>query len=69
MQKQENKNLRQSMKDLEQIANWFEQQKEIDVELGIKKAKEGAELLKTTKKQLEEIENEFREIKESIDRD
>ncbi len=68
MQKEESKNLRESMKKLEQTANWFEQQKEIDVELGIKKAKEGVELLKTTKKQLEEIENEFREIKESVER-
>jgi len=66
MSKDTKKTLAESMKKLEEIANWFENQKEIDVENGIKKAKEGVSLLKSTRKQLEEVENEFIEIKKNL---
>ncbi len=55
-----------SLKELEKIAAWFEQQEEIDVEDGIAHVKAGAKLIKDTKKKLASIENEFEEIKKSL---
>ena len=66
MTKDTKQTLGESMKKLEEIANWFESQKEINIENGIEKAKEGASLLKSTRKQLDEVENEFREIKKTL---
>lgn len=56
-----------SLKELEKITTWFEQQDEIDIEQGIAKVKEGAALIKETKKNLTTIENEFEEVKKSLD--
>ncbi len=61
--------LGKSMKKLEEIANWFENQEEIDIENGIEKAKEGASLLVSTRKQLDNVENEFKEIKKTLQGD
>ncbi len=58
--------LASSLKKLENIANWFDQNENIDVEEGIKHVKEGALLIKETKKKLAAIENEFEEIKKSM---
>ena len=54
------------LKRLSQISEWFEQQEELDIEDGLKKVKEAAELIKSTKQRLREIENEFGEIKKEI---
>jgi len=54
------------LKKLSQISEWFEQQEELDIEDGLKKVKEAAELIKSTKQRLREIENEFGEIKKEI---
>ncbi|MEA3344576.1 MAG: exodeoxyribonuclease VII small subunit [Patescibacteria group bacterium] len=54
------------LKKLSQISEWFEQQEELDIEDGLKKVKEAAELIKRTKQRLQEIENEFGEIKKEI---
>jgi exonuclease VII small subunit len=54
------------LKKLSQISEWFEQQEELDIEDGLKKVKEAAELIKSTKQRLKEIENEFGEIKKEI---
>jgi len=54
------------LKRLSQISEWFEQQEELDIEDGLKKVKEAAELIKSTKQRLKEIENEFGEIKKEI---
>ncbi len=58
--------LGKALKELEQIAQWFEEQEEIDVEKGIDKVKQGAVLIKDTKKRLQDIENEFEEVKKSL---
>lgn len=65
----ERKNLNKNLKRLSDISEWFENQEEIDVEEGLDKVKEAAELIKISKERLKEIENEFEEIKRTIDQD
>jgi hypothetical protein len=60
-------NLQETLKKLEDIAHWFEQQQDIDVEKGLVKIKEAAELIKASKKRLGEVENEFIEIQKDIE--
>ncbi|MBI5221102.1 MAG: exodeoxyribonuclease VII small subunit [Candidatus Liptonbacteria bacterium] len=55
-----------SLGKLEQIVAWFEQQEEVDVELGLLKVKEGAALIKELKEKLKKVENEFEEIKKDL---
>ena len=61
------KNLKSNLEKLTLIANWFEDQEEIDVEEGLKKVKESVEILKEAKKQFSDIENQFEEIKREIE--
>jgi len=56
-------------KKLDEIVDWFENQEEVDVEAGLTRVKEGAELVKTCKKRLSEIENEFEQIKREVGND
>ena len=56
-----------SLKKLETIARWFDMQKEVDVEEGLKKVREGAGLIKELKSKLKKVENEFKEIKKELD--
>ncbi|MDD5071450.1 MAG: exodeoxyribonuclease VII small subunit [Patescibacteria group bacterium] len=58
--------LNDQLRRLSEIAEWFEQQEEVDVEEGLKKVKEAALLIKMSKKRLTEVENEFEEIKKDI---
>lgn len=62
----EKTNLNDSLKKLAEITEWFDSQEEVDVEAGLKKVKEGAVLIKESKKRLAEIENEFEEVKKSM---
>jgi len=62
-----NVNLKQSLKELNEIVSWFEGQEEIDVELGLEKVKQGAALVKQCKKRLSEIENEFAQIQRDVE--
>ncbi len=59
--------LKDSLKKLEEIVQWFENREEADVEMGLEKVKEGAELIKESRKRLEKLENEFEKVKESMD--
>ena len=59
-------NIQDQLKKLESIATWFEKEKEFDVEEGLVKIKEGAELVKKLKTRLKEVENEFRELEAEI---
>lgn len=59
--------LKDSLKKLKDIVSWFDEQEEIDVELGLEKVKEGAELIKESKKQLKELENEFEKVKADLE--
>lgn len=66
MTKKEKVNVSKSLKKLEGIVGWFEEQKDIDIEKGLEKVKEGAGIIKTLKERLKEVENEFNEIKEDL---
>lgn len=59
-------NIGETLKKLETIAVWFENQKEADIEEGLNKVREGAELIKELKSKLKEAENEFNEIKKEL---
>ena len=55
-----------SLKKLEKIVQWFQEQEELDVEQGLDKVKEGAVLVKELKGKLQDVENEFIEIKQKL---
>jgi len=59
-------NLTDALKKLEDINDWFEHQDEIDVEAGLEKVKEGVKLVKASQTRLQEIQNEFEEIKKDM---
>lgn len=58
--------LTSDLKKLSAISEWFEEQEEVDVEEGLKKVKEAAALIKTSRERLKAVENEFEEIKKEI---
>ncbi|MDP1689942.1 MAG: exodeoxyribonuclease VII small subunit [bacterium] len=60
-------NLKESLKKLNEIVEWFESQDEIDVEAGLGKIREGAALVKVCKKRLSEVENEFEQIQRDVE--
>ncbi len=66
MPKSETTNLTDTIKKLRSITEWFESQSEVDVERGLEKVKEGAELIKTGRARLKELENEFEEVKKKL---
>jgi hypothetical protein len=57
----------EKVKKLEQIAAWFESQKEANVEEGLEKVREAGGLIKELEGQLAEVENEFSEIRGEIE--
>ncbi len=59
--------LGESLKKLESITAWFEEQDEIDVEKALEKVKEGVTLIKASKERLREVENEFEIVKKELD--
>lgn len=66
----ENKtNLNENLKKLAEISAWFNSQKELDLELGLEKVKEAAAIIKSSKEQLEKLENEFQEIEKEFTQD
>jgi len=65
----EKQGLKKLLQELGQIADWFEQREELDVEEGIEKVKKAAVLIKQSKARLKEVENEFEEIKKEIEKE
>ncbi|MCF7795730.1 exodeoxyribonuclease VII small subunit [Patescibacteria group bacterium] len=64
----ENKvDLSKNLKKLEEISSWFENQKELNVEEGLKKVKEALGLVKESKKELQNVKNEFEEIEKEFE--
>lgn len=59
-------NLTETIKKLRAITAWFESQDEIDVEKGLERIKDGAELIKASRTRLKELENEFEEVKKQL---
>jgi len=66
-EKSDSKNLNSNLKRLSEIAEWFDNQKEIDVEEGLNKVKEAVGLIKASKERLKAVENEFEEIKKAME--
>jgi len=64
-----NKNLNENLKKLEEISEWFDNSKEVDVEEGLEKVKEAVVLIKESKERLKQIENEFEEIKKEVEKE
>jgi exonuclease VII small subunit len=58
---------KEHLKEISEILEWFDSQEELDVELALGKIKKAAELIKSSKKRLVEIENEFKEIKKEVE--
>ncbi|NCU42353.1 MAG: exodeoxyribonuclease VII small subunit [Candidatus Moranbacteria bacterium] len=67
--KPEKNNLSQDLQSLEKIVGWFESQEDIDIEEGLQKIRQGAELIQSSKKRLKEVENEFEEIRKTLDQE
>lgn len=63
-QKETNK-FKDSLNKLEEITEWF-QNEDIDLDVGIKKLREGVALIKECRTKIKEIENEFVEIKKEL---
>ena len=59
-------NLTKSLTELGEIVSWFENQSNVDVEVGLEKVRAAAALITASKTRLSEIENEFREIEKEI---
>lgn len=51
----------QAIKRLDEINKWF-QEEEIDLDEGLKKLREGKEIIKECRKKLKDVENEFTKI-------
>jgi exonuclease VII small subunit len=60
-------NLSESLKKLEGITEWFNDQQEVDVEKGLEKVKEGVQLVKASRARLQEVENEFEDVKKELE--
>lgn len=58
--------LKDALQQLEQLVKDLEQ-KDVDVEAGLAKFKEGVDLVKFCQGQLEEAENEFRKLKTELE--
>ena len=67
MANKDDKKVSESLSKLESIAEWFEKQEEIDLEEGLEKVKQGAEIIKDLKTKLKGIKNKFEEIKEGLE--
>lgn len=66
MAKNKNSNLKDLLKNLSSISHWFENQEEVDLEIGLEKIKEATLLIKKAKTKIKNIENEFQEIKKEL---
>lgn len=55
------------LKRLESIAEWFEKQKEPNIEEGLLKIEEASMLLRAGRSRFREIENRFEEIQKEVD--
>lgn len=61
--------LGESLKQLEAITEWFDQQEAIDVERALEKVKEGAKLLRLSREKLKQVENEFHVIRKELEQE
>ncbi|OIO32462.1 MAG: hypothetical protein COZ49_03335 [Candidatus Yonathbacteria bacterium CG_4_10_14_3_um_filter_47_65] len=57
------------IKKLEEIVAWFSDQNEVNVEEGLKKVKEGAQLIAASRARMKKLENEFEEVKADLEKE
>ena len=62
----EKNKLKDSLKRLEEIIEWFDEQEEIDVEAALEYVKEGVVLIKASRERLKGLENKFEEVKKEL---
>lgn len=62
-------NLSESLKKVQEIIHWFDNQEEVDVEKGLEKIKEGTVLIQESRTRLKEIENEFEVVKKELEKE
>jgi hypothetical protein len=67
--KKQESNLTESLAELTSIVEWFDEQDNVDVELGLEKVRVAAKLIKDSKARLSQIENEFKEIEKEMGSD
>ena len=60
-------NFKDQLKEISAILEWFDAQEELDIEAALEKIKTAGDLIKSSKKRLVEIENEFKEIKKGVE--
>ncbi len=61
--------INKDIKELENIADWFENTKELDITKAMLKVERGATLIKGLKAHLKGVENRFEEIKKEVTKD
>jgi len=61
--------LANNLRQLAQISEWFNSQKELNVETGLEKVKIAVQLIKSSKEKLNKLENEFKEIEKEFSQD
>ncbi|KKW42699.1 MAG: hypothetical protein UY92_C0004G0035 [Candidatus Magasanikbacteria bacterium GW2011_GWA2_56_11] len=59
-------NLTRTLGRLQEIAEWFDAQEEVDIEEGLEKVKEAAVLIKAGRRRLTEVKNEFEAVKKEM---
>ena len=62
----ENMQLQTALRELEMITDHLSK-KDVDVEAGLKKFKEGVDLIKFCRSQLQKAENEFKKLKAELE--
>ncbi|HXV26535.1 MAG TPA: exodeoxyribonuclease VII small subunit [Candidatus Paceibacterota bacterium] len=65
----EKNDIAKSLRELERIVAWFDEQEQVDVQQGLEKVREGAVLVKELRTRLKEVENEFNEVKKELEDD
>ena len=55
------------MRQLQTIVDWYDQQQELDIEEGLAKARQAADLIRRCSRRLGQLENEFVKIKAELD--
>ena len=67
MAQDKKQNLKEYLIQIEKITTWFEDRDEIDIEEALEKVKQAAKLIKASKDKLAQVENEFKEVKKTIE--
>ncbi len=65
--KKEKGKITEDLAKLRAIVDWFESRDEVDVEEGLEKVKDGSAIVKRLKARMQEVENEFEEIKKDFE--